>query len=235
MARKGRLKSTSQDEERRPVRIKKYAYLFLIVCEDEKTERVYFERLREKIPEHTIYLRAIGTGLDPKGVVERSLAEKELLAEEAKKEVDVVWVVFDKDDADKEPGKRVRYTDALAIAAANKLRMAYSNEVFEVWLLLHLTDVDADKALPRKEVYQSLQDNIRKHEEYGSFEYMHGKTEVLDILLKIGNESDALVRAAMLLEKQKDKHPIDANPSTCVHLLIKELHEWITYYSYIPG
>jgi len=75
MARKGRLKSVPRDVEERPVRIKKYSYLFLIVCEDEKTERVYFEDFKAKIPEETIYLKAVGTGLDSKGVVERAMYE----------------------------------------------------------------------------------------------------------------------------------------------------------------
>jgi hypothetical protein len=197
----------------------------LIVCEDEKTERVYFEGFREKIPAETIYLKAVGTGLDSKGVVERAIKEKELLSLEAKKDVDVVWVVFDKDDADKNDGKRKRFTEAFAIAHENNLRTAYSNEVFEVWLLLHLIDLDPDKPLPRREVYDSIQENIRTNKGYESFEYEHGNTSVLDILKKTGDESAAIERAARLLTKQKDKEPIDANPSTKVHLLIKELHE----------
>lgn len=43
MARKGKLKDSPENEQRRPIRIKRYGYLFLIVCEDQKTEKVYFE------------------------------------------------------------------------------------------------------------------------------------------------------------------------------------------------
>ncbi|HEX9511932.1 MAG TPA: RloB family protein [Puia sp.] len=234
MARKGKLKSVSRDAEERPVRIKKYGYLFLIVCEDEKTERVYFEGFKEKIPNETIYLKAVGTGLDPKGVVERAIKERDLLSLEAKKDVDVVWVVFDKDDADKSPGKRTRYAEAFAIAQTSNLRTAYSNEVFEVWLLLHLIELDPEKPLPRKAVYDLIQENIRVNKEYALFEYVHGNTDVLDILKKIGDENKAIERATRLLEGQKDKDPINANPSTKVHWLVKELHEWIAYFSYVP-
>ena len=234
MARKGRLKSVSRDAEERPVRIKKYGYLFLIVCEDEKTERVYFEGFKAKIPEETIYLKAVGTGLDSKGVVERAIKERDLLSQEAKKDVDALWVVFDKDDADKSPGKRARYTEAFAIAQTSNLRIAYSNEVFEIWLLLHLIELDPEKQLPRKGVYDLIQENIRANKEYAQFEYVHGDTHVLDILKKIGDENKAIERAARLLVGQKGKEPIDANPSTKVHLLVKELHEWIVYFSYVP-
>jgi hypothetical protein len=234
MARKGKLKSASRDTEERPVRINKYGYLFLIVCEDEKTERVYFEGFKDKIPEETIYLKAVGTGLDSKGVVERAINERDLLSREAKKDVDAVWVVFDKDDADKSPGRKARYTEAFALAQASNLRTAHSNEVFEVWLLLHLVELDPKKPLPRKEIYDLIQENIRANKQYTSFDYVHGHTEILDILKKIGDENKAIERATLLLEAQKGKDPIDANPSTKVHLLVKELHEWIAYFSYVP-
>jgi hypothetical protein len=43
MARKGKLKSAPRDEQERPIRIRRYQYLLLIVCEDQKTEKLYFE------------------------------------------------------------------------------------------------------------------------------------------------------------------------------------------------
>jgi hypothetical protein len=234
MARKGKLKDSPKEEQGRPIRIKRYAYLFLIVCEDQKTEKEYFERFRLAFPERTVYLRTIGTGLDPKGVVERAIQEAESLTAEAEKEVDAKWVVFDKDDADLQETKRIRFEEAFRIAMEQKIKLAFSNEVFELWLLLFLKEISADRPIPRKEIFDLIQEEIRKRDGFSNFEYKHGDTQVLEIIGLIGTEELAMKRAALLLEAHGGKPPIDTNPSTRVHLLIKEIREWITYYNYNP-
>jgi RloB-like protein len=208
--------------------------LFLIVCEDENTEPIYFKNFKEQIPNETIYLRPVGTGRDAKGVVEEALKERDKLTLEAKKEVDVVWAVFDKDDADENATKIQRFTDAFDIAEKNKIKTAYSNEVFELWLLLHLTDVDSAVPLPRKTIYDLLQVYIQQNENHSTFQYKHGNGDILTIIQEIGDQQEAIRRAESLLQKHKGKKMIQANPSTMVHLLIKELLEWITYFSYEP-
>lgn len=233
MAKKGKIKKFQDHEsEERPVRFRRYQYLFLIVCEDENTEPLYFKNFKEQIPNETIYLRPIGTGRDAKGVVEEALKERHKLSIEAKKEVDVVWVVFDKDDADENAAKIQRFADAFEVAEKNKIKAAYSNEVFELWLLLHLTDVDSTVPLPRKTIYDLLQTHIQQNENYSTFQYKHGNGDILTIIHEIGNQQEAIRRAETLLQKHKGKKPIHANPSTKVHLLVKELLEWIAYFSY---
>jgi hypothetical protein len=55
MAKRGSLKKFAKKEAKeRPVRFRRYKYLFLIVCEDQKTEPAYFEEYVAKIP--TYYL-----------------------------------------------------------------------------------------------------------------------------------------------------------------------------------
>lgn len=233
MARKGKLKKFHVvEKEERPIRIRRYKYLFLIVCEDENTEPTYFENFKTQIPEESIYLRPVGTGKDPKGVVEEAVIEKLKLATEAKKEVDVAWVVFDKDDADLNQTRINRFNDAFDIAKKNGIEVAYSNEVFELWLLLHLTEVDEKNALPRKKIYELLQEKIRLSNKYSTFEYKHGNASILPIIYEIGDQDLAIQRSKKLLEHQHGKYPIEANPSTRVHLLVESLLEWIKYYSF---
>ncbi len=234
MARKGKLKESPQDEQQRPIRIKRYAYLLLIVCEDEKTEKEYFEGFRIHFPEKTVFLRTIGTGLDPKGVVERAMEERSQLSSEAERDVDTTWAVFDKDDADLQPAKKERFEEAFRIAQEQRIKLAFSNEVFELWLLLFLMDISADRPLPRKEIYSLLQEEIRQRDGFRGFEYRHGNTEILAIIDSIGSEENAIRRAATLLAAHTGKFPIDMNPSTRVHLLVNEIREWITYYNYDP-
>ncbi len=236
MARRGNVKKfQNEDSEIRPIRFRRYQYLFLIVCEDENTEPRYFEHFKNQIPKETIFLKPVGTGRDAKGVVEQAIVERQKLSNEAKKDVDVVWAVFDKDDSDKNAAKINRFEDAFVIAKANNIETAYSNEVFELWFLFHLIDVDNNISLKRIEVYNLLEKNIRRNKNFSTFEYRHRNADIVQIIFEIGNQTKAIKRAEFLMEKQHEQKPINANPSTRVHLLVKELLEWISYYSYKPN
>jgi hypothetical protein len=236
VAKRGKLsKITEKTSEERPVRLRKYQYLFLVVCEDEKTEPAYFEEFKKQIPSGTIFLKTVGTGRDAKGVVEKTIKEREVLSIKARREVDVTWAVFDTDDAGTNSSKARRFQDAFKIGKENNIHLAYSNEVFELWLLLHLAEVDSRNPLRRAQVYSLIQEFVRKHPGFADFEYKHGDTEILEILNVIGNQSKAIERATILLQEQQNREPINANPSTRVHLLVQDLISWIKYYSYEPG
>jgi hypothetical protein len=237
MAKKGKVggqRSQGVNDIERPVRYRKYQQFFLIVCEDESTEQYYFESFANLFPEETLFLKAVGTGLDPLGVTQQSIIEREKLYELRRKEIDFVWVVFDKDDADENETKIQRFEDAFRLAKKESIGVAYSNEVFELWLLLHLVDVDRNSSLPRTEVYQKLEMAIKAHEAYHAFEYIHGKKEVVEVIQAIGNEQKAIDRASNLLSHHEGKSPIESNPSTKVHTLVKELRDWIHYYNWKP-
>lgn len=233
MAKRGTIgKKLLKDKDLRPIRWRKYPHLFLIVCEDQKTEPYYFQKFIKEFPTETVFLRAVGTGMSSLGVVEQSLIEKKKLEEESNKLVDEVWAVFDKDDADKSSGNAERFISAFAKAHEYKHNIAYSNEVFELWLLLHIADVSAQKPIPRLEIYNRLNTKIKQHSKYNNFEYQHGNTNIVEIINDIGNEAKATERAENLLKQHKETLPIDANPSTTMHVLVKRLRDLIRYYCY---
>lgn len=240
MARKGKLKKqkANRDEVHRPERIRRYKYLFLIVCEDQKTEPEYFETYKKHIPEHTLYLKPVGAGLDPKGVVERAISERDNLKAESKKDVDSVWVVFDKDNADNSEANVKRFNEAFSISEKESFNIAYSNDSFELWLLIHFIEVDKTKPIGRHEIYEHLKQEFKKVKGYEDYEYDHYKVDprTLEIVFKAGNREQAIERAKHLLEyhSQVKNSPINANPSTRVHLLVSDLLEWINFYSYSP-
>lgn len=227
-------KSELKESEERPIRWRKYPHLFLIVCEDGNTEPYYFETFKKQIPEETIFLRAVGTGRSSIGVVEQAIIEKNKLAYEANKEVDEVWSVFDKDDADKEPANAKRFTDAFELAKENNIKIAYSNEVFELWLLLHFRSVSSAVPIPRADIYALIEAVIKSFPTHAQFIYDHGKSEVIDALIQLGNETAAIRRAKVLITAQNGKQPIDSNPNTTVIVLVEQLRALIEYYSYIP-
>jgi hypothetical protein len=227
-----RVSKRTRTEVERPIRYRRYEYLFLIVCEDEKTEPYYFRQFEELIPDETLYLRRVGAGLDPLGVIERAHTEREQLAAEFKREVDETWVVFDKDDADKGPGKTRRFLEALRIAASNTFHLAFSNEVFELWLLLHLAEVAPTAPIPRADIYAQLEHTLRQHAAYSAFQYAHGRIDVVDAVRHVGDEAAASQRAEALAVHHQATPPLQANPSTQVHKLVKRLRELIAYYGY---
>ena len=95
MARRGTLNKTKlKEKDTRPIRWRKYPHLFLIVCEDSKTEPFYFKTFEKDIPPETIFLRAVGTGRSSKGVVEQAIVERRKLVEEANKNVDEVIIIL---------------------------------------------------------------------------------------------------------------------------------------------
>jgi len=231
MAKKGKLTQYPKDESERPFRPKKYKQFFLIVCEDETTEPCYFEQFNRQFPEDTLYIKAVGTGRDPKGVVKQAIEEREAFKLECCKEIDFVWAVFDKDDADENQTKIKRFNDAFEIAKQKQIQIAYSNEAFELWFLLHITKVEKTKPLSRQEIYAKLQSQIRKSaEKYSDYIYDHEKPKqnrIVEIINEIGNEEQAIKKAGKLIDYHRNKKPIEANPSTKVHILVKELRDWI--------
>lgn len=229
-------KKSTKEEEKRPLRTRKYKQFFLVVCEDEATEPAYFRQFKDefdKISPETMFFEVVGTGKDQKGVVEQAIQERNNLKQEHNKEIDFVWAVFDKDDADKNAQKTKNFEDAFALAKQENIQLAYSNEVFELWLLLHLTNVPATTPIPRADIYQMLQDTVQKSGSlYQNYIYNHqkDKAQILKIITQIGNEAQAIKKAEKLLLAQQGKKPIDANPSTKVHLLVIELRKWLDWY-----
>ncbi|MDR1406910.1 MAG: RloB family protein [Tannerella sp.] len=243
MAKRGKVKHLAiRDTEERVIKRRKYPHLFLIVCEDENTEPYYFSKFKEefdKISGETVFLRFVGTGRSSKGVVEQAIIKKQELFEEANKTVDEVWAVFDKDDANKSDGNRQRFSDAFEVAKENAIKVAYSNEVFELWLLLHFVDIDSNTPISRQDIYSRLETNINKgRTDATQIRYNHKRvdTDIIDLILNSGNENEAIKRAKHLDNEHKKKgtQPIDANPNTKVYSLVEQLRELQSWYSRIP-
>ncbi|MCU0435951.1 MAG: RloB family protein [Bacteroidia bacterium] len=236
MAKRGKIgKKQERIEIDRPVKWRKYRYFFLIVCEDQNTERVYFEQFEKYFPPGTVFLKVVGTGLSPKGVVERTQAESELIKLYSNKEIDKKWAVFDKDDADLNQKTIENFHNAFEIARSNNIQLAWSNEVFELWLLLHFQDVDHATTLPREEVYEKLSHAARKHPAWSEFVYRHGHAEIIDCVMKTGNEERAISRAEKLDEYHAKRPVLEANPCTKVYQLVRDLRVLIDWYALEPA
>ena len=126
---------------RRNTGFKKNRQSLMVFCEGE-TEEGYFTgfRVRAKTMKG-------GSALT---VVEESI--RWIKYHNASKRIDQFWVVFDKDESTDE-----EFNQAIRKAEENGLRVAYSNESFELWILMHFEHVSSE--ISRKE-YETL---IKKH------------------------------------------------------------------------
>ena len=174
----------------------------LIVCEGTKTEPQYFESF--KVKSSTIYVR--GTGKNTLSVVEE--AEK---INEKDGPYDQVWCVFDRDSF--EPNK---FNSAIKAAKHRSFRVAYSNEAFEIWLILHFDYYQTGSN--RSDYKRLLSKRLGK-------KYEKNCPPIYEDLLK--RQSIAIRNAEKLLRFHSTPNPEKNNPSTTVHILVKELIKYL--------
>ena len=200
-------------EREAPWRAEKPA--ILIVCERERTEPSYFRRFR--LVWATI--KVAGEGRNTVSSVKRALA----LARDAS--YDQVWCVFDKDQFP-DP----HFNGAIRLAEENGLHVAYSNQAFEYWLILHFLDHQGG-ALARKEYHRILRDQLKNvdvsYDGKGSKLITDALFSLLDGVDPSTNEKRvvlAIRRAKGLLEKvHTGANPARQESSTTVFRLVEEL------------
>jgi hypothetical protein len=173
---------------------------FLIVCEGEKTEPEYFRRLRA---DHRLNAEVtiLGLGVDPSQLV------KEARSERRQGDFDQVWCVFDRDSWPTQ-----NFNEAFAQAKRLNVRIAYSNEAFELWYLLHFHYYDT--GIPRRQYCQMLDDLLG---------HPYKKNDPQTYAALRSGQDDALRNARTLLAQYDPLDPANDNPSTTVHLLVEAL------------
>jgi hypothetical protein len=234
MANRGKTSFTKEREadEVRVEKWRKYLRFLLVVCEDQNTEPSYIGTFKKHFPEHTMYLEVAGVGLDPLGVVNKTIEKLEELQGITRRKIDETWAVFDKDDADFNQTRIDRFNEAFAKSQIHNINIAWSNEVFELWFLLHFEDVDPQTAIPRNVIYERLKTAINNRVGQNVISDGHSNTAVIPYLYSHGNEADAINRAKILLTYFSDTPVINSNPATKMCKLIESLRSWIGYYNF---
>ena len=102
----------------------------LIVCDGKNTEPSYFNQFRIS----SAKVKTVGEGYNTISLVNRAIE----LADQ--KKYDQVWCVFDADPKPDNPKQAQNFNDAIKLAEKNNFGVAYSNQAFEYWLILHLSD-----------------------------------------------------------------------------------------------
>ncbi|MCX6030999.1 MAG: RloB family protein [Chloroflexi bacterium] len=173
----------------------------MIVCEGEKTEPNYFRSFR--VPRDVVDVRGLGD--NTLNLVKKAL---ELRQDD---DYDQVWCVFDRDDFPTQ-----NFNAAVELAGNSGLHVAYSNEAFELWYLLHFNYHDT--AISRRDYITKLSKLLGRPYVKNS-ERMYAELE--------GRQADAIRNAHRLLAQRDPPNPAFDNPSTTVHLLVEQLNRFI--------
>ena len=190
----------------------------LIVCEGENTEPSYFKQFR--LTSATII--PIGEGYNTVSLVSRALVLSKV------KQYDQVWCVFDKDDF-----SEVDFNNAITLAESNDFGIAYSNQAFEYWLILHFDDHQGggmnrtgydekiNKLLkPFKIEYDGKRRKVITKE---FFELLDG----VDFKTKKERKILAIERAKRNLSLLNQGNPAKEESSTTVFKLVEELIKYL--------
>jgi hypothetical protein len=181
--------------------------VFLVVCQGAKTESAYFDSFPWRRSPITLEIRPLPVA--PMELVERATALWN--SGDYRKGFDQAWCVFDRDDT-----PPAAFNDAIAKAGQEGMKVAYSNEAFELWYLLHFHYVN---------VAVSRADSITKLSEQIETSYRKNDPTMYARLVK--RQADAIAHAERLYEQYDHSDPAGENPSTTVHLLVKELKRFL--------
>lgn len=190
----------------------------LIVCEGENTEPSYFRQFRLS----SATVKPVGEGYNTVSLVNRATQ----LSQE--KEYDQVWCVFDKDDFDAND-----FNNAIAMAHAQHFGVAYSNQAFEYWFILHFEDHQGagmhrsgyDKKInsylnPFGVNYSGKEDKMVSPEMFELLDGMDDHTQKERRLL-------AIERAKRNYDKLDRNSPALEESSTTVFKLVEELIKYL--------
>ncbi len=186
----------------------------LIVCEGENTEPSYFKQFRLS----SATIRPVGEGYNTVSLVDRA---REIVREGSYEQV---WCVFDKDDF-----SDTDFNNAIRMAEAENYGVAYSNQAFEYWIILHFDDHQGGGMHRRRyksRINELLKPFRLKFDDKGNkfitddiFALMEG----IDEQTQVSRMQLAIDRAKRNFELTARSNPAKEESSTTVFKLVEEL------------
>jgi hypothetical protein len=197
-----------------------------IYCEGENTEPSYFNKFRLS----SLTIESFGEGRNTLSLVERAKKLSE------NKGYDQVWCVFDADPKPDNPKQLENFNDAIRLAKKLNFEVAYSNQAFEYWLILHFDDHQGG-GMDRKLYGDKINLYLNKlgiHYDYnGSKKIEQDFFNLLEEIVFVDRNGDKFSRCDIALKRaEKNYNKLDhVNPgaeesSTTVFKLVKELKKY---------
>lgn len=182
----------------------------LIFSEGKNTEPQYLKGFAMAHGNSLVRIEIVAPAGVPVTIV-NSASEAKLRAARSKdsfSKYDQVWAVFDRDEHE-------NVDQAMSIAKSRGINVAFSNPCFEVWLLLHHSDYDADEH--RKQTQKRYQ-TIDK-------EYAHDGSKSIDINALMNGYEEACQRAKRMRTRRKEQRAPTGAPYTDVDVLTELIKE----------
>ncbi len=190
----------------------------LIVCEGKNTEPSYFKQFRLS----SATIKPIGEGYNTISLVNRAIQ----LSQE--KPYNQVWCVFDKDDFSVND-----FNNAIVLAQANDFGLAYSNQAFEYWIMLHFDDHQG-AGMHRRDYNDKLNELLKPYNVTYDGENSKIITEQIFELLQGIDTKSKTYRVDLAIDRAKRNYnllphtsPALEESSTTVFRLVEELLKYI--------
>jgi hypothetical protein len=224
--------------------------IFILFCEDEVNEPAYFrsfqrnQRVKINIVEgqSSSLTNVLNTLVwcEQKGLLEADGQARRVRTGVT----DHIWCVYDRDIRFEDPAKvdareNLDFSFAIQLAEGAGLRVAWSNDVFELWILLHFEDVEPGIWQHRTRIYdrltavfKSLPDQspemaaVTGHDRFRYENYLKRRVNFVQFVLPyLSGRLDNAIRRAIALEDAflPYKWPHECNPSTKVHHLVRSI------------
>jgi hypothetical protein len=218
---KDRAERSKRKEKTREI----YSGLWLFVCEGEKTELNYFDGLIKflnNVPTNKkIKYKLDGTGRNTKSLVKKIELDdyfiefEKSVRKEILKDIKTI-VVFDKDSFTSEA-----FNTAIQMAEQKGYKVAWSNECFELWFLLHFSYYQCGNDrncyfdnLKKVFIDQGIENGYEKKD-----------PEIFNTLNKFGSINDAIRNAKKLVTLHDGMTSANSKPMTTVYKIIEELQK----------
>jgi hypothetical protein len=189
----------------------------LIFCQG-KTEEFYFNSFPVSKQSKDWHISVIieSHALDPKQLVEKAIVQRDEQFDRNRSTYNTVWCIFDKDDF------KSNFREGIELADDENIRIAYSIESFELWILLHYQNVSIDSKLDRNDYIQELKKKNRLpgYDKNGNWLKENITYSKLNSLLK-----DAMYRSKELERKSKINRSSFSKQNCTIHRVVTFLDQ----------
>ena len=189
----------------------------LLIVVSGKTEEEYFCRF--PVPGQLLKI-VLCPKIDNKKLLRKAIEIRHKQTRENKylDDIDETWIVIDRDLHTPNPKDRREFIGVLEGAKTDNIKVAYSNNAFELRYLLHFK-YEKD-TLDSQELIRRLNTELKQ----AKMGYLYKKPAKQMYRLIHSKQEQAIKHASKLYLNKKDVPPVDANPSTTVYKLVELLN-----------